>query len=766
MTNPGQTLGRYELIARIGEGGMAEVHLARQRGPRAFEKLVVVKTVHPRLAEKPALAEALLEEARIAAKVRHPHVVDIYDLGEEAGTYFIAMEYLEGESMTAVIRAQRAKGGARLSPLRTAQVVADCAGGLHAAHELRSLSGEPLELVHQDVTPGNVFVLYTGQAKLLDFGVAKVRSSEDASLVKGKAGYLAPELFDKRVADRRSDVFALGVVLWESLTLRRLFAGATDADTFAKIRACQVPAPSTLVPGVPPELDRVCARALTRSPDDRYPTAKAMQEDLIAFLRGAERHDYDSMATWMRATFASQINARMQLLRELDQGGVPAADTLEALTATFDDRSPATPEPGVDLPPLAGPAVGPAGPVVIPAVIPAVAPVLPAIGAKPAGKRLLPLPAPRLGALPTLTGRASTAPVVAAASDVASAPMAVVAAVASAPVAGAAASDVASAPGAVVAAVASAPVAAASSSAPGGAAAAASSAPIAVAASRAPAGAAVAVVAAPVSAADDEIVEPSGVVDLPSGVVELPLKPPPVPRRPHTESSASGEVAPAEAPADASVPTDLPPDDADGLDEPMPSSAPSRRFWIGAGVGAVALVALVVVLMSGSGKARSAAGGAELERAIDAAAPTPVDVALASPDAAVAVALVEPVDAGVSDAALRVDARPPSVDARPPSGGSATVGPPPVAPDPAKAAALAQAGLQKVMSGDTRGAIASFQAALRADHGHAPAQRGLGLAYEKQGDKARAARAFREYLRLAPNARDAAQIRARLEKLK
>lgn len=771
MSNPGQTLGRYELIARIGEGGMAEVYLARQRGPKAFEKLVVVKTVHSRLAAKPALAEALLEEARIAAKVRHPHVVDIYDLGEEDGTYFIAMEYLEGESMTAVIRAQRAKGGVRLSPLRTAQVVSDCAGGLHAAHELRALSGEPLELVHQDVTPGNVFVLYTGQAKLLDFGVAKVRSSDDASLVKGKAGYLAPELFDKHPADRRSDVFALGVVLWESLTLRRLFAGATDADTFAKIRACVVPPPSTLVPGLAPELDAICARALTKDREARYPTAKALQDELNALLRGAERNDYEAMATYMRSTFASQIAARHQLLRELDQGGVPAAGTLEALTATFDDRSPATPEPGREATPVptraptAEPAPAKVGGELKPAGKPKLAPL-------PSLKRPEPKPLPTI-AKPAAVGAAAAPPVAPSPVGASAEPAAGEAAAAlgeAAPPAAEPATPVSAAP---VAPEASTPTPTPRTRAipdtsdvtlPGPSPAAPAR---AAASSDAP------------SEAGDAVDEPSGLIEVPSGVVDVPVAPPPPPRglplRPPTgeEITASGEVAPAPSDhgGDAEIHvTAAASDDDDGGDgAELAARRPSRRVWIGAGVGAAALIALVALLMHNRGGAsRPASGGDErvavvaVDAAVDAAPAVEVDA-----DVALAIA---PVDAGpepapLIDAAVDV-ARGEPIDAGPreprdPGGGSG-----PRLPDPDKAATLSQAGLKKVMAGDANGAIASFQAALRADRSYAPAQRGLGLAYEKKGDKASAARAFRAYLALAPNARDAAQIRVRLEKLK
>ena len=335
MTAP-RRLGKYELVAKIGEGGMAEVHLARQRGPKKFQKLVVVKTVHPKLASKPALAEALLDEARIAALVKHPNVVDIYDLGEEKGTYFIAMEYLEGESLAAVLMASRT--GPRLDPFSTARIIADSAAGLHAAHELRDLKGDPLELVHQDVTPGNVIVLYGGQVKLVDFGVAKVSTSEDLGLVKGKAGYLAPELFEGASADRRSDVWALGVVLWEALTLRRLFGAKNEEETFSRIRTMVIDPPSRQAMAVTRDLDEVCLKALTRDPARRYQTARAMQEDLIAVLRAANwSSDSEPIARYMRTAFAPQIAARREVLRDLAAREDLRPELIERMSAPGDE---------------------------------------------------------------------------------------------------------------------------------------------------------------------------------------------------------------------------------------------------------------------------------------------------------------------------------------------------------------------------------------------------------------------------------------------
>src|SRR5262245_2690178 len=190
-SHPGK-LGRYELITQIGQGGMAEVQLALQRGPAGFEKLVVVKLVHQNLATQKSFVDMLLDEARVAALVKHPNVVDIYDLGEADGRYFIAMEYLEGEPLLAVLRAGRE--GKRLDPLSTARLIADTAEGLDAAHELRSMSGDPIELVHHDVSLGNIVVLYNGQVKLVDFGVAKAtqKAAGPATKVQGKFSYMAP----------------------------------------------------------------------------------------------------------------------------------------------------------------------------------------------------------------------------------------------------------------------------------------------------------------------------------------------------------------------------------------------------------------------------------------------------------------------------------------------------------------------------------------------------------------------------------------------
>jgi eukaryotic-like serine/threonine-protein kinase len=327
-------LGRYELITPIGQGGMAEVRLALQRGPAGFEKLVVIKLVHEHLASQKTFVDMLLDEARVAALVKHPNVVDIYDLGEADGRYYIAMEYLEGEPLLGILRAGRE--GKRLDPLSMARLVADTAEGLDAAHELRSMSGEPMELVHHDVSLGNIVVLYNGQVKLVDFGVAKATATATAGAVKmhGKFGYVAPEKLRGAPGDRRSDIWSLGVVLWEALTFRRLFKAGSEKDTARLVLEHEIPRPSSINNDVIPDLDPIVMRALDRDLARRYPRAKDLAQDLEEVLR---LHGYggrnDRIAKYMQTTFADHIEARRKLLQEVSTKGQASAAVLQAAFA-------------------------------------------------------------------------------------------------------------------------------------------------------------------------------------------------------------------------------------------------------------------------------------------------------------------------------------------------------------------------------------------------------------------------------------------------
>ncbi|HLL22161.1 MAG TPA: tetratricopeptide repeat protein, partial [Kofleriaceae bacterium] len=260
-----------------------------------------------------------------------------YDLGEADGRYFIAMEYIEGEPLLAVLRAGRE--GRRLDVLSTGRLISDTAEGLDAAHELRTMAGDPLELVHHDVSLGNIVVLYNGQVKLVDFGVAKATQSADSrARVQGKFSYMAPEKLKGIPGDRRSDIWSLGCVLWEALTLKRLFKGGNDTDTMRQVLESAIPPPSKINGDVLPDFDAIVMKALSRDPATRYATAKAMASDIEEVLR---KHGYggknDLIAKYMQGTFDDHIAARKKLLQEVSSKGRASADVVEA---AFRDENP------------------------------------------------------------------------------------------------------------------------------------------------------------------------------------------------------------------------------------------------------------------------------------------------------------------------------------------------------------------------------------------------------------------------------------------
>lgn len=338
-----RTLGKYELIARIGKGGMAEVFLARQRGPMNFEKVVVVKTIHPHLSAQKEFIDMLLDEARIAALLKHPCVVDIYELGEDGETYFIAMEYLSGQPLLSVLRAGRQKKRP-LSIHGTCRIIADVADGLHSAHELKDNTGRKLELVHRDITPGNIIVLYDGQVKIVDFGIAKARgrmaTETNARQLKGKLGYVAPEQIRNEPVDRRADIFALGVVMWEALTYRRLFRGNDPGAVLSDILKKDAPPPSAHRPEIPAALDAICRRALARDPGKRYAEASELYTDLEKFLASAGASlQKRVIADYMGEVFTSEIAGHEHLLRATAEAKrmIDAAQPRRVRAGTFSD---------------------------------------------------------------------------------------------------------------------------------------------------------------------------------------------------------------------------------------------------------------------------------------------------------------------------------------------------------------------------------------------------------------------------------------------
>ncbi len=306
-------LGRYRVVDEIGVGGMASVHLARMDGPGGFQKWVAIKRIHPHLVEDDQFVDMFLDEARIAAGINHANVAQVFDLGKDDNTYWIAMEYLHGEPLREVMR--RAEDhGQRIGPELAARICADAAEGLHAAHELRGKNGQLLGLVHRDVTPHNLFLTYDGYTKVVDFGIAKVAdrlSQTRAGTLKGKLAYMSPEQVRGAEVDRTTDIFALGVVLWEITTNQRLFRMDTDLDTLEKVQACAVPPPSTIVPGYPPELEACVMKALSKRKQDRFPTAREFSRALQTYLvRSGHFVGPEEVAQFIRSVFADRIQKR------------------------------------------------------------------------------------------------------------------------------------------------------------------------------------------------------------------------------------------------------------------------------------------------------------------------------------------------------------------------------------------------------------------------------------------------------------------------
>ena len=279
------SVGRYRLIASLGHGGMADVYLAAVSGPAGISKLQVVKRLRRESATDPERVAMFLDEARLAARVNHPNVVQTFEVGAAEGAYFIAMEYLEGAPFNRLISRARTSPPPPGVMLR---ILADVLAGLHHAHELTDYDGTPLHVVHRDASPHNVIVTYEGHTKLLDFGIAMsdVRAADPrAGAVQGKVQYMAPEQARAKPLDRRADVFVMGIVLWEILAGRKMWErGSSDMEVLHKLATGDLPKLSDSKKDVPPELARIAARALALEPAERYATAAEMRADLVAYL--------------------------------------------------------------------------------------------------------------------------------------------------------------------------------------------------------------------------------------------------------------------------------------------------------------------------------------------------------------------------------------------------------------------------------------------------------------------------------------------------
>jgi serine/threonine-protein kinase len=309
--------GNYELLARLATGGMAEIFLARTRDSSRSGSVLVIKRVLPHLAEDARFVAMFRDEARLAARIVHDNVCRVLDVGSVGDTYFIALEYLHGVPLSRVL-VRAARHGQPLDFRMVAGLMVQGCAGLHHAHELRDADGKRLDVVHRDISPPNIFVTADGLVKMLDFGVAKAHGASEKTrtgTVKGKNAYMSPEQVRGQKVDRRSDIFSLGIVLWEALTAKRLFMRDVDYETFRAITEGDVPDVRSVRPETPAELAEVVARALALDPADRYATALELGDAVAAAVAGigspaGERE----VAAFVRKRFESELRARDQLL--------------------------------------------------------------------------------------------------------------------------------------------------------------------------------------------------------------------------------------------------------------------------------------------------------------------------------------------------------------------------------------------------------------------------------------------------------------------
>jgi serine/threonine-protein kinase len=309
-TSPAPRLGRYTLLRSLGAGGMAELFLARADGIQGFAKLVALKRILPHKATSERFVRMLLNEARLVAGLDHPNIAQVHDIGVEHGEYFFAMEYVHGQDLARVLhRAPRHK----LHLENALHIAVGLCAGLHCAHSARDNTGRPLDIVHRDVSPSNVLVSYQGGVKLVDFGVAKAAtlvSETREGVIKGKYGYMSPEQCLGDALDRRSDVFAVGILLWEMTVGRRLYMFKGELASLQRIVYVDAPRPSRFDPQYPEQLEHIVMRALARDPRQRYQSAEQLQIDLEQFaLDHRLAVSAVSMAIEMKTLFRDQVEA-------------------------------------------------------------------------------------------------------------------------------------------------------------------------------------------------------------------------------------------------------------------------------------------------------------------------------------------------------------------------------------------------------------------------------------------------------------------------
>ncbi|HEY5955321.1 MAG TPA: serine/threonine-protein kinase [Polyangiaceae bacterium] len=311
---------QYRVLSKLGEGGMAHVYLAMSQGLAGFSKLVVLKILKQELATKPELRDGFLREARVSARMGHPNVVAVNAVEEHEGVPVIVMEYLQGQPLSAIQRRLQAV------PLYIQlRILSDSLSGLHYAHELADFDGKKLNLVHRDFTPQNIFVTFDGSVKVLDFGIAQVtRQSSDLrrDVVKGKLRYMAPEQMMAAPLDRRTDVFAAGIMLCEAATHRRFWGELADSEVVKRVLSGAIPAPSSIDPACPYELDAMCRKALAFDRNERYGTVAELQQELEAFI-----------SSKLKRVSSQELGRQLSLWFEKEQ-----KDAVDVIESTLSDE--------------------------------------------------------------------------------------------------------------------------------------------------------------------------------------------------------------------------------------------------------------------------------------------------------------------------------------------------------------------------------------------------------------------------------------------
>jgi eukaryotic-like serine/threonine-protein kinase len=326
-------LGRYELFDEIATGGMASVHVGRSVGAGGLGRTVAIKRALPAFARDRDFVERFLDEAHLAMRVSHPNVVPTLDVVAADGELFIVMDYVHGESMESILRRERDEGTRMPLPIAI-HVIAGILYGLHAAHEAHDERGNPLGLVHRDVSPQNIILGADGVPRLFDFGVAKaigtLHTTREGRL-EGKLAYMAPEQLERRGVDRRADVYAASVVLWEALTGKKLHDGADEVDVFVQVARGHVDAPHELVPEVPEALSRIVMQGLARAPEARFPTAKEMARQLESLrLQGTTLE----AAEWAVARAGQKLVRRQRVIDRIDRLAAPDSKVMRAAVDT------------------------------------------------------------------------------------------------------------------------------------------------------------------------------------------------------------------------------------------------------------------------------------------------------------------------------------------------------------------------------------------------------------------------------------------------